>query len=75
MTRIPYTFDEHARFKVLSKEEMLKRSIRSPDIADVFAYLFLEGVAYSEAYSDGFMVQDSDMQDNWQMLEQQAQEL
>ena len=54
---------------------MLKRSIRSPDIADVFAYLFLEGVAYSEAYSDGFMVQDSDMQDNWQMLEQQAQEL
>lgn len=75
VTRIPYTFDEHARFKVLSKEEMLKRSIRSPDIADVFAYLFLEGVAYSEAYSDGFMVQDSDMQDNWQMLEQQAQEL
>ena len=75
VTRIPYTFDEHARFKVLSKEEMLRRSIRSPDIADVFAYLFLEGVAYSEAYSDGFMVQDSDMQDNWQMLEQQAQEL
>lgn len=75
VTRIPYTFDEHARFKVLSKEEMLKRSIRSPDIADVFAYLFLEGVAYSEAYSDGFMVQDSDMQDNWDMLAQQADTL
>lgn len=75
LTRIPYTFDDHARFKVLSKEEMMKKGIRSPDISDIFAYLFLEGVAYSEAYSDGFVIQDESVKDNWDMLAQQADTL
>lgn len=49
VTRIPYFFDEYSRFKVMSKEDMKKKGLKSPDVADVFAFLFLEGVNYSEA--------------------------
>ena len=75
VTRIPYTFDDNARFKVLSKDEMQRKGIKSPDISDVFAYLFLEGVAYTEAYGDGFVIQDESVKDNWDMLAQQADTL
>lgn len=47
VTRIPYTFDDQARFKILSKEEMRRKGIHSPDIADCFAFIFLEGTHYT----------------------------
>lgn len=49
VTRLPYFFDDMSRFKVPSKEDFRKIGLRSPDIADVFAFLFLEGVNYTEA--------------------------
>ena len=50
LTRIPYTFDEQARFKILSKEEMRRKGITSPDVVDTFAFIFLEGTNYTPAY-------------------------
>lgn len=47
LTRVPYTFDDQARFKILSKEEMKRKGITSPDIADTFAFIFLEGTHYT----------------------------
>lgn len=47
LTRIPYTFDEQARFKILSKEEMRRKGITSPDVVDTFAFIFLEGMNYT----------------------------
>lgn len=49
LTRIPYTFDEQARFKILSKEEMRRKGISSPDIVDTFAFIFLDGMGYTSA--------------------------
>lgn len=49
LTRIPYTFDDQARFKILSKEEMRRKGITSPDVVDTFAFIFLEGTHYSPA--------------------------
>lgn len=49
ITRIPYAMDESARFKILSKDEMRRKGITSPDIADTFAFIFLEGTAYTPA--------------------------
>lgn len=51
LTRVPYTFDEQARFKILSKEEMRRKGITSPDIVDTFAFIYLEGMRYTEAYA------------------------
>lgn len=49
LTRIPYTFDDQARFKILSKEEMKRKGITSPDIVDTFAFIFLAGIGYTPA--------------------------
>lgn len=49
LTRIPYTFDDQARFKILSKEEMRRKGITSPDIVDTFAFIFLAGISYTPA--------------------------
>jgi hypothetical protein len=49
VTHVPYFFDDHTRFKVASKEDMKKKGISSPDIVDTFAFLFLEGVGYTQA--------------------------
>lgn len=76
ITRIAYTFDEHSRYKVLSKEDMRKKGIKSPDIADSFAFLFLEGVNYTEAdevvYDNEQSVSDDD---DWAVLGAAAADL
>lgn len=48
--KVPYTFDEQTRYKILSKQEMKRMSIGSPDVVDTFAFIFLENVFYSEAF-------------------------
>lgn len=57
--KIPYTFDEHSRYKILSKDEMKRQGIKSPDLGDVFAFIFLENVFYTEAYENVVIADDS----------------
>ena len=52
LTRIPYGMDENSRWKVLSKDEMKRKGLKSPDIIDTFAFGFLEGVTYTAAEND-----------------------
>lgn len=46
LTRIPFDYDEKARYAVKSKKEMRSMGIPSPDIVDTFAFPFLEGMNY-----------------------------
>lgn len=48
--KIPYGFDEHSRYKLLGKDEMKRKGIKSPDMGDALAFFFLENVHYTEAY-------------------------
>lgn len=47
-SRIPYHFTETGglRYQIMSKEDMRKESIPSPDIIDTFSFAFLEGASY-----------------------------
>jgi hypothetical protein len=49
VSRIPYSFDDNSRWYVLPKESMRRRGLKSPDIADVLAFFFLDGVMYTPA--------------------------
>ncbi len=57
--KIPYTFDEHSRYKILSKDEMKRQGIKSPDLGDVFAFIFLQNVFYTEAFESVVVADDS----------------
>lgn len=46
LTRIPYGYDNKARYQIMPKEDMRAKGIPSPDIGDTFAFCFLEGVDY-----------------------------
>lgn len=59
LTKVPYTFDEHSRYKILSKDEMKRKGIKSPDIGDALAFLFLENVFYTEAYEEVIEIDDT----------------
>ena len=37
LIHVPYRFDDFARYKILSKDEMKRMGIKSPDIGDAFA--------------------------------------
>lgn len=52
IVKVPYSFDEQSRYKIMSKDEMKRKGIKSPDLGDAFAFLFLENVHYSEAYQE-----------------------
>lgn len=55
ITRLPYVFDDKARYKVPSKEEMRRKGLKSPDMTDTLAFMFMEGINYLPAkdrYSD-----------------------
>lgn len=69
LTRLPYTFDDKGRWQMLSKNDMKKQGIHSPDVADTFAFLFMERVNY--APTDGMTHEQQDSQD-WAMLESLA---
>lgn len=68
LTRLPYSFDDKGRWQMLSKSDMQKQGISSPDIADTVAFLFMERVNYAPV--DGTVVQQQD----WAMLEGLAQQ-
>lgn len=75
MTRLPYFFDEKARWRMMRKEDMRKKGIRSPDIADTLAFAFLEGIHYTPAMY-GHLVEalDKDRQE-WDELSEFAENL
>lgn len=45
-SRMPYHFDEKARYKIESKEEMRKHGLPSPDLWDALSQIFLEDANY-----------------------------
>ncbi len=71
MSRLPYFFDEKGRWGVVSKKDMLKDGITSPDIADTFAFAFLENINYTPANKVGFKGSDKDKQ-QWEDLDELA---
>lgn len=75
MTKLPYSFDDKGRWKMMSKDDMKKMGIPSPDIADTFAFAFMEGIDY--APSDGIHTTDAADKDQqeWNELEALASEL
>lgn len=48
LVSLHYDFDEHARFKVLNPKEMMKAP-NSLEMAELLAYMFLDGVDYKVA--------------------------
>lgn len=75
VTRVPYFFDDHSRFKIASKEDMKKKGISSPDIVDTFAFLFLEGVSYMQADETLTMQSGAVTADDWDELKKAAEQL
>lgn len=45
-SRVPYSFDDKARYKIATKEDMQSQGIPSPDVWDTICFAFLEGVDY-----------------------------
>ena len=48
ISTIIYDKDDRGRYKILSKDEMRRRGFVSPDLMDTFAFMFMEGVQYTE---------------------------
>lgn len=74
-TKLPYTFDEKGRWKMMSKEDMRKKGIPSPDILDTFAFFYLEGIHYvpTDSYYDNHTEQ-KDLEE-WGELEEMGEAL
>lgn len=45
-SRIPYSFDEKARYSIMKKEDMRANGIPSPDLFDAISFGFLEDATY-----------------------------
>ena len=45
MSRVPFGFDEKARYKIMSKEDMRKQGLPSPDVWDAICQCFLRSEA------------------------------
>jgi len=48
MSRIPYHYDEKARYVIERKDEMRKAGLPSPDVWDAICFLFLEDAHYTQ---------------------------
>lgn len=46
LNSIRYSFDERSRFRIMPVSEMREIGLDAPDIADLFAYVFLENTTY-----------------------------
>lgn len=59
-SRLPYHFVEAGglRYQMMTKEDMRKEGISSPDIIDTFAFAFLEGVTYMVSENAGLGMAD-----------------
>ena len=75
VTRLPYVFDDNARYKVMSKETMKTKGLKSPDMADVLAFLFLDSVQPIPAGETGIQQGNSAVQNAMDDLEKMAAEM
>lgn len=50
LSKIPFTYDARFKYKILSKQDMAKMGISSPDVADTFAQLFIIPITH---FKDG----------------------
>jgi len=58
-----YDYDKKGRYKVESKDDMKKRGLRSPDLADAFIITFDAGIEVKEEHAyDAWQEQEDDMQ-------------
>lgn len=47
MSRVPFSFDERARYVIAKKADMQRQGLPSPDLWDAISFCFLEGVAFN----------------------------
>lgn len=74
ITRLPYSFDDHTRFWVMPKEQMkTKRGLKSPDVADALAFLFLDGIYYVSANEGGHKNIAAEVEDSFKGMESMAE--
>ena len=71
MSRLPYFFDEKSRWGIMSKKDMLKQGITSPDIADTLAFAFMERISYSPVNNVSFKGSEKE-QEQWNELNELA---
>ena len=69
LTGPQYSFDPSNRIILEKKEEMKKRGLRSPDLADALALTFAQPIAVPEmtemAYEPQFVAPDENLLENW----------
>jgi len=53
MSRVPFHFDEKARYTIERKDEMRKKGIPSPDMFDAISFCFLEDANYMVCENSG----------------------
>jgi len=71
LSRLPYYFDDQSRWGLVSKKDMEKQGIESPDIADTFAFGNLEGISYSPVRNAEFSG-SSEAANDWNELDEIA---
>ena len=67
LTHIPFSFTADLKYKMLSKEEMKKMSINSPDVVDAIAQQFIVHYDTSAEDEDSFIETDVDEFDDIDM--------
>lgn len=67
LIRLPYAFDDKARWAMMSKDDMKKKGISSPDIADTFAFIYLERVNYAPL--DSVFKDENRAESEWEMMD------
>lgn len=50
---LPYHINESSKYQMMSKDDMRKKGIKSPDIFDCFAFGFVEGAIYNVSDASG----------------------
>ncbi|MCF7994772.1 MAG: hypothetical protein K9L88_08020 [Chromatiaceae bacterium] len=47
MSRVPFSFDERARYVIAKKADMQRQGLPSPDLWDAISFCFIEGVTFN----------------------------
>ena len=71
LSRLPYYFDDQSRWGLVSKKDMQKQGITSPDIADTLAFARMEGISYAPVQSYEVIGSEQDKQE-WGELNELA---
>ena len=62
-SRLPYGFTDTgtARYQIMKKDEMRRKGIKSPDLADAASFAFLDGLYYNVSDAAGKRNGDDDL--------------